>query len=62
MAGSNPAISYNVSQNYYGPEKGINLYESNHSFAISVRGRHDNMPKYDPRYFRMIAYYHAIID
>ena len=59
MAGSNPTINYNVLQNYYGPEKGLNLYESNHSFAVSVIGKNDNMPKYDPSYVRMIAQYFA---
>ena len=60
MAGSNPTINYNVFQNYYGPDKGLNLYEANHSIAISVKGIHDDMPKYDPRYVRMIAQYFAV--
>ena len=58
-AGSNPTINYNVLQNYYGAEKGLNLFESNHSFAVSVIGEKDKLTKYDPRYVRMIAQYYS---
>ena len=45
----------NILQNYYGVEKGLNFYTSNQKFAISVVGAHSQIPKYDPRYVRMIA-------
>ena len=61
-AGSNPTINYNLLQNYYGPEKGLNLYESNHSFAVSVISNDDDKPKYDPRYVTMVAYYYYYND
>ena len=62
VVGANPTINYNVFQNFYGPEKGLNLYETNNSFAISVIGMHDSMPKFDPRYVKMVAQYYAYSD
>ena len=62
MSGSNPTINYNVYQNYYDAEKGLNLYDSNHSFAVSVIAPYDGKPKYDPRYVRMIALFYAVDD
>ena len=57
-AGSDPTINNNIVHNYFGANKGLNLYEANHSFAISVTGYNDNLTKYDPRYVRMIAQYY----
>ena len=56
-AGTDPNINNNVVHNYYDAEKGLNLYDSNHHIAISVIGN-DNIPKFDPRYVRLIALYY----
>ena len=58
IAGSDPTINYSILYNYYGNDQGLNLFEANHSFAISVTGYNDNLTKYDPRYVRMIAQYY----
>ena len=57
IAGANPIINNNTKHNYYGAEKGLNFYESNHRVAISIIGN-DKVPKYDPRYVRLIALYY----
>ena len=55
LEGSDKTINYNSIQSYYGADKGLNLYESNHSIALSVTGAGDGTTKYDPRYVKMIA-------
>ena len=57
VAGDDPVINNNTVHNYYSAEKGLNLYDSNHSIAISVVGN-GNIPKYDKRYVRLIALYY----
>ena len=56
MTGTDPIINNNTVHNYYSAEKGLNLYDSNNRFAISVVGN-ENIPKYDRRYVRLIALY-----
>ena len=60
-AGTDPNINNNVVHNYYGADKGLNLYDSNHRIAISIIGK-DNKPKFDPRYVKLIALYYDFID
>ena len=57
IAGTDPNINDNTVHNYYGAEKGLNLYDSNHPIAISIIGN-DRIPKYDQRYVRAIALYY----
>ena len=54
VANTDPVINNTTVYNYYGAEKGLNLYDSNHQIAISIIGN-DKVPKHDPRYFRTIA-------
>ena len=57
IAGSDPTINYSVLYNYYGNDQGLNLFDANHSFAISVKGIDDMENKFDPRYVRIVAQY-----
>ena len=57
IAGFDPTINYNSVNSYYGPEQGLNLFEANHRFAISVLGASDGKTKYDSRYVRLFASY-----
>ena len=62
IAGSDPTINYSILYNYYGTDQGLNLYETNHSFAISVKGINDMEKKFDSRYVRIVAQYFDYTD
>ena len=53
---ANPSINSNSIRNYFDKNSGVNLYRDKQIFAFSAVGT-DGVPKYDPRYVRMIARY-----
>ena len=58
-AGTDPIINNSIVHNYYGADKGLNFFNSNHRIAISIIGN-DKIPKYDPRYVKTIALYYDL--
>ena len=55
--GAGAVISTSSVSNYYGIDNGLSLNETNQRIAISVIGKNDGMPKFDPKYVRLIADY-----